>query len=85
MEQGQSRNGPNPSGEAVVKIPGASRAFHDVTIRPRFRRALAIPFPIARGKKPSDYQDAFQVKTRDGRGFLAQKQGSQLVFLFTLA
>lgn len=85
VEQGQSRNGPNPSGEAVVKIPGASRAFHDVTIRPRFRRALAIPFPVAKGKKPSDYPDAFQVRTRDGRGFLAQKQGSQLVFLFTLA
>ena len=85
VEQGRSGGGASPSGEAVVKIPGAGRAFHDVVIRPRFRKALAIPFPAAKGRKPADYPSLFAVNTRDGRGFLAQKQGSQLVFLFTLA
>jgi len=71
-------------GMVNIDIPGAGRAWHDVTIVPRLRRKLAIPFPVARGTEPRDWQDSFIVKKKDGSMFLAQSSGSSLVALFAL-
>lgn len=72
------------NGIVEIDIPGASRAWHDVTILPTLKRKLAIPFPIARGTSTSDWPDAFVVKKKSGSMFLAQQSGDSLTALFAL-
>lgn len=72
------------SGETVVDIPGAGRAYHDVTIRPLTAKHLTIPMhSSAYGKKTSDFNDLFKPK---GKNALARIDSSgQLVWMFALA
>ena len=76
----------SPTGGIDIDIPGVRRAYEDITIRPRFRKALAIPMRReAFGRKPADFPDAFLAKNkRTGKEFIAQKQGGHLVYLFVL-
>lgn len=79
-------NGANPSASVEIDVPGITRAYHDMLIKPRFKRALTIPMHrAAYGKKAADFDNTFIVKKKNGNAFIAQKQGSQLVFLFRLA
>lgn len=68
-----------------MDVPGITRAYQDLTIRPRFRKWLTIPMHgEAFGKKASDFDKLFVAKKRDGREFLAQNQHGHLVYLFRL-
>lgn len=68
-----------------MDVPGVSRAYHDLTIRPRLRDALTIPIRReAFGKKAEDFPNAFVLKKKDGRAFIAQRENGHLVFLFRL-
>lgn len=59
--------------EIDINIPGATRAYHDITIVPRFRKALTIPLAKeAIGKKASDFSNLFVLsKKSTGKSFLA--------------
>lgn len=72
------------SGETIVDIPGAGRAYHDVTIRPLTAKHLTIPMhSSAYGKKTTDFNDLFRPK---GKNALARIDSSgQLVWMFALA
>lgn len=71
------------NGETIVNIPGAGRAYHDVTIRPVRARALTIPIhQSAYGKKAADFDDLFKPKDKN---ILARMQGNTLVAMFALA
>lgn len=76
----------SPTGGIDIDIPGVRRAYQDITIRPKLRKALAIPMRReAFGRKPADFPDAFVVKNKtSGNAFIAQKQGGHLVYLFSL-
>ena len=70
-------------GTVNVDIPGISRAYHDVTIRPIRARALTIPIhQSAYGKKSADFNDLFKPK---GKNILARNVNGQLVAMFALA
>lgn len=70
-------------GTVNVNIPGAGRAYHDVTIRPVRARALTIPIhQSAYGKKASDFPDLFKPK---GKNILARNVNGELVAMFALA
>ena len=79
-----ARDGELATAAVDVDVPGAARAYRDMHIKPRFRRYLAIPFGRFRGKKPSDFADAFFLKKRDGKAFLARRDGNGISFLFSL-
>ena len=86
MQPDEKQNGQNPFGSINIDVPGVTRAYHDMLIKPRFKKALTIPMHrAAYGKKASDFDNTFIVKKKDGRAFIVQKQGGQLVFLFRLA
>ena len=70
-------------GTVNVDIPGISRAYHDVTIRPIRARALTIPIhQSAYGKKAADFNDLFKPK---GKNILARNVNGNLVAMFALA
>lgn len=70
-------------GTVNVDIPGISRAYRDVTIRPIRARALTIPIhQSAYGKKAADFNDLFKPK---GKNILARNVNGQLVAMFALA
>ena len=70
-------------GTVNVDIPGISRAYHDVTIRPVRARHLTIPMhQSAYGKKVSDFNDLFKPK---GKNILARNVNGNLVAMFALA
>ena len=70
-------------GTVNVDIPGISRAYSDVTIRPIRARALTIPIhQSAYGKKSADFNDLFKPK---GKNILARNVGGTLVAMFALA
>ncbi len=83
----------NPSNESRlnegvvdVNVPGVSRAYHDIDIRPRNRQYLTIPMHReAFGKKAPDFNDLFVVKKKDGSAFLAKNDGGNLSMMFFLA
>lgn len=83
---GERTSGAVVKASANVDVPGVARAYHDITIVPRFKKALTIPIHRwAYGKKASDFTDTFVVKKKDsGKSFIAQKLGGQLVYLFAL-
>lgn len=72
-------------GTAYVDVPGAKRAYRDVTIRPRFRKFLTIPMHrAAYGMKAADFDDLFRVKAK-GKDYLARKQADgSLMFMYAL-
>ena len=70
-------------GTVNVDIPGISRAYHDVIIRPVRARHLTIPMhQSAYGKKVSDFNDLFKPK---GKNILARNVNGNLVAMFALA
>ena len=80
VQQGDSQG---EIGNVNVNIPGAGRAYHDVTIRPTHARHLTIPIhQSAYGKKVSDFNDLFKPK---GKNILARNVNGQLVAMFALA
>lgn len=73
-------------GKADVDVPGASRAYHDITIRPVNRKFITIPLhQAAYGKKASDISGMFVLTSKAGKKFLAKKQGSAITLLWLLA
>ena len=80
VQQGDSQG---VVGNVNVNIPGAGRAYHDVTIRPTHAMHLTIPIhQSAYGKKVSDFNDLFKPK---GKNILARNVNGQLVAMFALA
>ena len=78
-------NGTTPTATIDVDVPGVTRAYHDLIIKPRFRRALTIPMHrSAYGRKASSFTDTFVLKKKNGSRFIVQNSGSQLVFLYVL-
>lgn len=83
----------NPSNESRlnegvvdVDVPGVSRAYHDIDIRPKVRQALTIPMHReAFGRSAADFNDLFVVKKKDGKAFLARNNGGNLSMMFFLA
>ena len=70
-------------GTVNIDIPGISRAYHDVTIRPTHARHLTIQIhQSAYGKRVSDFNDLFKPK---GKNILARNVNGQLVAMFALA
>lgn len=83
---GQASNGNISEGEAQIDVPGITRAYHDLDIRPRFRQSLTIPMhSAAYGKKASDIDGMFVVKKKNGNAFLAKNMGGNLAFMYFLA
>lgn len=75
-----------PEGAADIDVPGASRAYHDVTIRPVNRKAITIPMhQAAYGKKPADVPGLFVYRSKSGSAFLARSEGKELQLLWILA
>lgn len=69
-------------GETNIDIPGAARAYTDITIRPISARALTIPIhQSAYGKKVQDFNDLFKPK---GKNYLARIENGSLVAMFDL-
>ena len=84
-QQGKN-TGTGPEGKADIDVPGAGRAYHDVTIRPVNRRAITIPLhQAAYGKKPSDVPGLFVYRSKSGSAFLAKSEGKELQLLWLLA
>lgn len=70
-------NGTNPSAAVDVDVPGVTRAYHDLDIRPKFRRALTIPMHReAYGRRASSFDNTFVLKKKNGSRFIVQKSGS---------
>ena len=54
-----------------IDVPGVTRAYHDITIVPRIRRALTIPMhKAAYGKAAGSFNDLFVLTKKDGKAFL---------------
>lgn len=73
-----------------IDIPGAGRAWHDVTIKPVKGSWLAIPLlALAKGTSPRDQEGLFRPWRSGGGGkmnVLAKKtSGGALVFMYALA
>ena len=86
VEPGQASNGSVSEGEAQIDIPGITRAYHDLDIRPKFRQSLTIPMhSAAYGKKASEIDGMFVVKKKNGNAFLAKDMGGNLAFMYFLA
>lgn len=73
------------SGQINVDIPGISRAYHDIDIKPINRNYITIPFLNAAGKKASDFSNTFVVTKKNGKKFIAQKTPVGIAFLFYLS
>ena len=68
-----------------IDVPGVTRAYHDIDIVPKYRRALTIPVHrSAYGKKAADFDDLFIFKNKNGNAFLARNQGGSLAMMFLL-
>ena len=81
----EASNGQRPEGSVSIDVPGITRAYHSLTIRPRFKRALTIPMHrSAYGKSASDFDNTFIKKNKKGNAFIVQKQGRKLIRLFRL-
>lgn len=74
------------SGSAAVAIPGAARAYHDITIRPVSRQFITIPMHShAYGKKPAEEAGMFVWTSKNGNAFLAKNEGRELRLMWLLA
>lgn len=77
----------NNVGEIIVDVPGVTRAYHDITIKPKRAKALTIPIHrSAYGFKAKHFTDLFAIKRKDGKSFLARSLADgSLVFMYVLA
>ena len=84
VNEGKSSTSPNGAyGESIIDIPGFSRAWHDITIRPVNAKMLAIPIHReAYGKSPRQFDNLFGIR---GKKVLFRKDGESLVGMFALA
>lgn len=74
------------TGEAVVGVAGASRAYHDVLIVPRLRRRLTIPLhKAAYGREATEFDDLFYVRTKKGTELLGRNEGRGVTWMYVLA
>ena len=62
---------------AIKNTPGLSRAFHDITIRPRRAKALTIPLSrISYNKRVADLErDGHEIFRPKGKNILAERKG----------
>lgn len=78
-----SDKGVGLEGITNVDIPGASRAYHDINIRPVRAKMLTIPMHSdAFHHSARDFNDLFKPK---GKNILARNVNGQLVAMFALA
>ena len=78
-------NGSNPTATIDVDVPGITRAYHDLIIKPRFRRHLSIPIHSqSYGKSPRQFDNLIFIQKKNGNKLLAQKFGTGLMFLYAL-
>ena len=69
----------------VVDVPGVTRAYHDMLIRPVHAQHLAIPLHrSAYGIKPTEAGDLFYTKNKAGTEMLAKVEGGALVVMYIL-
>lgn len=55
-----------------IDVPGVTRAYHSLDIKPKFRKNLTIPVhSAAYGKKAADFSNLFPVTNKNGKSFLA--------------
>lgn len=81
----EKRDGGAPTGSVEIDVPGVTRAYRNLVIRPRFRKYLAIPIHRSSyAKSPKDFGDLIFIKKKDGGKLLAQKTPGGLAFLFAL-
>lgn len=84
ITEGESKMSVNgATGESIINIPGFSRAWHDITIRPVNAKMLAIPIHReAYGKSPKQFDNLFGVR---GKKVLFKNDNGTLVGMFALA
>ena len=84
ITEGESKMSVNgATGESIINIPGFSRAWHDITIRPVNAKMLAIPIHReAYGKSPKQFYNLFGVR---GKKVLFKNDNGTLVGMFALA
>lgn len=69
----KSKDGSICEGSINIDVPGITRAFRNLTIRPVKARALTIPLHReAYGKRASQFSDLFVVHKKNGKSFLAR-------------
>ena len=79
-------NSTNNTGETNIDIPGASRAYHDIDIFPKYRKFLTIPISsLSYGKKANSFQDTFVTfNKKNGVGLIGQNNGGTVTWLYRL-
>ena len=83
---GNTNNGQKVSGEIVIDVPGITRAYRDLHISPKNSKHLTIPLHrSAYGKRATEFSDLFVVTKKNGKKFLAQKNGNGITFMYFLA
>ena len=74
-------------GTVDVDVPGVTRAYHDIHIRPIHGRKLAIPLhrdALGIGKSPRQDPDLFYAKNKKGTEMLAKIEGGALAVMYIL-
>lgn len=70
----------NNTGTTSINIPGAARAYHDITIKPKYAKHLAIPLhKMAYGISPKQLD--LNLTVRNNKMFLVDKN---LTFMYVL-
>lgn len=86
VTNGSTSNGQKVSGEIVIDVPGITRAYKDLHISPKNSKHLTIPLHrSAYGKRATEFSDLFVVNKKNGKKFLAQKNGNGITFMYFLA
>lgn len=87
VKDGTFTNGQNVIGSTNIQVAGITRAYKNLTIKPRFKRALTIPIHrSAYGKRATEFSDLFVVNKKNGKSFLAQKNAAGgITFMYVLA
>lgn len=71
------------TGEVVVDVPGVTRAYHDLTIKPKTAQKLKIP--LHRQAYGVSDDNLKYIKTKSGTEFLARVEADgALVFMYVL-
>lgn len=75
----------NLTGGSSVNIAGATRAYHDITIKPKFAKMLSIPLhKSAFGKSPRQFNNLFPVKTKNNLFLAIKNSNNKLAFMYVL-
>ena len=70
-----------------IDVPGVTRAYKSLTIRPKVKQYLTVPIhKTAYGHPASDFIDLFFLKKKNGKAFLAQQlNNGGIRFIYFLA